>query len=366
MLAARAYRDEPALRLEDLDVPSISEHEVLVRNFASGINRGTISLWRSGRFMPQLPTTLGYEIAGEVAEVGCEVRGVAVGQRVLVHSFLSCGHCLHCLSGESADCAGAANMGHIVYGEAGLARYARYHNGGLAEYVRVPAAALEPLPDAVGYEAAARTLSLGVSYHALSRLGPSRGATVLVNGITGAFGAAAALLAPLFGIARIIGIARSMRSLGRLAAILPPTTSYVLLEELGDDWPRSGALAERLRALAGDGGLDGALDFSPAGSPAAVPTLQAMRKGGTMVCIAGNLQALELPYLLLMQNSLVIRGSRGATRRETGEILRLIAAGLIDPAALISHRFTLATVNDAVRTIEERRESPLMVAVDPQ
>jgi alcohol dehydrogenase/L-iditol 2-dehydrogenase len=75
MLAARAYKDETLLRLEQIAVPEIGDTEVLVRNRSSNLNRGTIALWRSARFMPQLPSVLGYEIAGEIAAVGAAVAG---------------------------------------------------------------------------------------------------------------------------------------------------------------------------------------------------------------------------------------------------------------------------------------------------
>src|SRR5262249_20364119 len=133
----------------------------------------------------------------------------------------------------------------------------------------------------------------------------------------------------------------------------------------GEDWAASGTLARRLRDLSWGEGFDGALDFSPAGSTAAVQTLQALRKGGTMVCVAGNFQNMELPYLLLMQNSLTIRGSRGATRQNTRELLRLVQAGRFDATMLISPRFPLASANEAVALIEQRRDLPLLVAIDP-
>jgi D-arabinose 1-dehydrogenase-like Zn-dependent alcohol dehydrogenase len=362
MLAARAHRGDQLLRLEQMDAPEIAAGEVLIRNQVSGVNRGTLSLWRHSPMMSQLPTVLSYEVAGEVAAVGAEVEGLKAGDRVMAHTLLSCGQCEYCRSGEDADCPAAANMGHIHYGAEGLALYRRYHNGGLAQYVRVPASSLERLPDQVSYEVAARLVSYGVSYRALSRLMLKPGATLTINGITGAFGAAAAQLACLFGVARVVGVARSEDSLSRIRGLVPPSVDFVTLESLDAGWETGDGLRQRL--LKDIGQIDAALDFTPAGIAASQQTLGALRKGGVMVVVGGNHERFELPYLFLMQNSLTLRGSRGSGRSITRTLLKLAAAGQVDFTRLVSHRFDLASVNDGVRLIDDRAEKPMFISVN--
>jgi threonine dehydrogenase-like Zn-dependent dehydrogenase len=366
MLAARAHKGEQRLRLEQVEIPAIDENEVLIRTRASGINRGTLGLWRQSGRMSELPTTLSYEIAGEIAALGTAVRDLAIGDRVMAHTLLSCGKCDYCIAGEDADCPAAANMGHVCYGEAGLPLYRRYHHGGLAEYVRVPAASIERLPARVSYEAAAKIVSFGVAYRSLSRLNIKPGAALAINGISGAFGAAAAMLAPLFGVGRIVGVARADASLTRIRPLLAEVSDYVTLEALGPDWEASGALARKLLGLSDAAGFDGALDFTPAGAAVTVQMLGALRKGGTMVITGGNHEHLALPsYAFLMANSLTIRGSRGSGRNITRALLKLAAAGRIDCERLISHHYTLAQINDAVAAIDGRDEKPLLISVLP-
>lgn len=364
MLAARAYKGELKFRLEEIATPSINDTEVLIRNRASGITKGMLGLWRHhATMMPQLPSVLSYEIAGEVAAVGADVTNVRKGDRVLVHSLLSCGNCEYCLSGEDPDCPAAANMGHIVYGEAGQTLYERYHNGGLAEFVRAPASSIELLPPQVSYAAAARVVSLAITYRSLSRLNARPGATIAINGITGAFGAAAARLAPLFGISRVIGIARTEASLARVKALLPDYCEFIVLDSLSGNWAENEGLTKALRGRTHGNGVDGAVDFSPAGAAVIWQMVTSLRKGGTIVLSGGNQEPWSVPFIYIMHNQLTVRGSRGGGRNHTRAVLRHVASGQIDATRHVSHEFELPDINDAVRHIDERKDSPLFVAV---
>ena len=138
------YGDVDVLRLEDVDVPEPGPGEVLVRVRACAVNHVDIDMRNGTSRLPiTLPHTLGFEIAGEVAELGAGVSGVAVGDRVAPLYQIHCRECEWCARGEHMHCERIRMLGV-------------QSPGGYAEYVAAPAWALIPLPDSLSLRAAAR------------------------------------------------------------------------------------------------------------------------------------------------------------------------------------------------------------------
>ncbi|HZO76325.1 MAG TPA: alcohol dehydrogenase catalytic domain-containing protein [Ktedonobacteraceae bacterium] len=117
MQAARIYQGEHTFRIEAVPIPQPEEGEVLVQVKATGLTRGALSLWRNRGRMRVLPTILGYETAGVVAEVGKGVTAVKEGDRVRVHPVLSCGHCYYCRTDQEPMCPAVSVMGGAVYSD---------------------------------------------------------------------------------------------------------------------------------------------------------------------------------------------------------------------------------------------------------
>lgn len=373
MLAARAYEGERHFRLERIDIPEPSPEDVLVKVEAAGLTRGLLSLWRRGNRIKLLPATLGQEAAGTVAEVGAEVDGFQVGQRVRVHAPVTCRNCYFCATDNEPLCEAVFVIGHAFYGPAAMPMYRRYHNGGLAEYVKVPAANLDPLPDPVDFDVASRLHSLAVGFRTLRKAQLDHGATVVINGATGATGAAAVKCAPLFGVARMILVSRTRGNLEKTAALEPGVPAdLIALEELGDlaeerggGWQAQGPLTEAIMAATGGRGADGLVDFLPAQPLATQQAILGLRKGGKAVLSGGNWEQLSFRYGAIMQRNLEIKGSNGFTRRDARELLALLAAGRMDVSELITHRLSLKDVNDAVDLIDSRSGGPLWIVLQP-
>ena len=131
------------LRYQEVPDPAIGPADVLVRVRACALNHLDLFV-REGLpgFRLPLPFWTGCDIAGEVAQVGAEVREVAVGDRVAVNPNLHCGRCEFCQKGEQSLC--------VTYGILG-----EHVHGGLAEYVKVAGDKTLTLPAHVKYEDAA-------------------------------------------------------------------------------------------------------------------------------------------------------------------------------------------------------------------
>ena len=134
------------LRLEDVPMPQPGPGEVLVRVRACGL--GLTLVWnRNGRGggTGKLPRIIGHEVAGDVTEVGPYVDGFKSGDRVNVYYYLICGNCRWCDRGRDDLCEHQAGV------------VGRQIDGGLAEYVKLPARNLCHLPPEISYVDAAVT-----------------------------------------------------------------------------------------------------------------------------------------------------------------------------------------------------------------
>jgi NADPH:quinone reductase-like Zn-dependent oxidoreductase len=178
---------------EDYRDPTIGPGEALVRAKACALNQVDMLLL-DGRFPPPegLPHVNGCEVTGTIEATGAGVTGLRPGQRVIVFPGFSCGSCEYCVRGERTVC--------VRYGYLGA-----YRDGGYAELVKVPAANVLTLPEAISFESgAAVPLAMLTSWHALvaqAELQP--GQTVLVQAAGSGVGSAAIQIARLCG-ARVI------------------------------------------------------------------------------------------------------------------------------------------------------------------
>jgi NADPH:quinone reductase-like Zn-dependent oxidoreductase len=174
---------------DDYRDPVAQAGEVVVRVKACALNQVDMLLL-DGRFPPPegLPHVNGCEVTGTIASLGSGVTGLERGQRAIIFPGFSCGRCEYCLRGERTVC--------VRYGYLGAAK-----DGGYAELVKVPAANILPLPEAISFEAgAAVPLAMLTSWHALVVQAECRpGQTVLVQAAGSGVGSAAIQIARLCG-----------------------------------------------------------------------------------------------------------------------------------------------------------------------
>ena len=130
MLGAVLYNQND-MRIEDVQRSDISDDEVLLRSRAASVCGTDMRIYRYGH--GQLPANtkriLGHEVAGEIAQIGKEVKGLTEGMRVAVAPNFGCGMCRMCQRGWFHMCANYGAIGLTV-------------DGGFAEYVRIPKIAL--------------------------------------------------------------------------------------------------------------------------------------------------------------------------------------------------------------------------------
>jgi threonine dehydrogenase-like Zn-dependent dehydrogenase len=362
MRAARAYEGADALRLEEIERPAPGLGEVLIEVKAAGLAPGVLEQWRRGMY-PVLPRTLGNEAAGVIAELGADVDGLTVGQRVRLHPNLCCRNCEYCRTGREQFCSAHSVIGQGIYGPTAMPMYTRYINGCLADYVLAPAWLADPLPDSVSFDDAAKVHDIADALQAWRTTGVGPGSTVVFSSATGAIGSVFMRMAPLLGVDRVIAVARSAERLAKTKALDPNRIETVATDELGEDWGATQALTKRIRELV-PGGVDAVLDFTPEG-PTTWQSVAALKTAGTAALMGPNLYPTPLPAVAFLANGWRVAGTRGCTHDDAKQILRWLESGRLKVDDLITHRFSLADIGGAEKLVRERYEPAWMVVIQP-
>lgn len=273
------------------------------------------------------PLILGHEIAGTVTALGSSANGksrTVVGDRVLVPSVLSCGHCSFCRQGRENLCANLTMLGNNI-------------DGGYAEYVVVPAAELVPVPDDLPLEQACVVAdALSTPYHAVKHRGKVRvGDTVAVVGC-GGVGLNLVQCAVVSG-ARVIAIDLNdqrlitARALGAAEAINPATVERV---------------DKAVRSLT-NGGVDVA--FEAIGSPKTIELAFGLLRRGGRLCVVGySAEPVTLSAARLMYYELEVAGSLGCGAGEYPEIMALVRAGTLRLDPIVSGTLPLTDINEGL------------------
>jgi len=134
------------IRIEEYNTPSAGEEEILVRTGMCGICATDIKTLLGQGLPKELPTILGHEVVGEVAEIGKGVSGYRIGDRVAVYPIAVCGECYFCRRGRNSLCEQEFGLAHGI-------------EGGFAEFVRLPKEIVNiggvvQIPDDVAFEKA--------------------------------------------------------------------------------------------------------------------------------------------------------------------------------------------------------------------
>lgn len=167
------------IELCEVPVPELGNSDILIEVAAAGICHSDLHILHSERIRER-PMTLGHEIAGTVAAVGDSVSGVELGTAGVVYLCWSCGTCRECAAGRENACVAAGRMAMPPCPGLGP-------DGGMAEYVRVPAASFVPSGDLDPVQAAPIADAALTSMHAINsaRENLRPGGTAVVIGVGG-------------------------------------------------------------------------------------------------------------------------------------------------------------------------------------
>ena len=295
------------ITVKDVPEPEVSDEDVLVAVKASAVNHTDI--WIRRGHEGDTPIITGIDVAGEIAEVGANVDGFEVGDRVVIYwNTTYCGECEFCNDGETTMCRD--------YGGLGVKR-----DGGHAEYVAVESKHAVELPDDVSFEdAAAVPSNFGTAWRALltrANVGPSD--DVLVLGASGGVGHGAVQIAAHAG-ATVYAASSSEEKAERLRAL--GADHVIDYSEVDID--------DAISDLTDRRGVD--VVFESVGGATYEQAVRSLARGGRLVTIGattGDADKGMLQHVFWKQ--LEIIGGTGATMGEFEDMLGALFDGDIEP-----------------------------------
>jgi L-iditol 2-dehydrogenase len=322
MLAA-VLREPRKLSLEQVPVPMISDHEILIRVKRCGIC-GTDPHIYEGHFPAPLPLILGHEFSGEVVQTGRNVTSVAAGDKVTADINISCDRCYYCRHGQKLLCQSIRQLGVHV-------------NGAFAEYIKVPESNVYKLPNEMTWEEAAYIEPLACAIHGMERANLKMGDTVAIIG-AGPMGLALASLAKAIGAGRVI-----------ITELNPSRLAKA--QSIGADVVLDASLSpvESVRELTDGRGAD--IVFEAVGSSRTYQqAFEMVRPGGTLVAYGAapaDAQISVKPFDIFSKE-LTIVGSYAGSYSTWSTAIEYIRNKIFIPSDIITNRIPLSDIVDGI------------------
>lgn len=311
---------------KDIPVPTVKDDEVLVKVEAVGICGSDMHYYQHGRigdFVVEGDFILGHESAGEVVEVGKNVKNLKVGDRVALEPGKTCGKCEFCKSGLYNLCPDVEFFATPPY------------HGVFVNYVAHPEDMCFKLPDNVSSVEGALVEPLSVGLHATGQGGVKLGDTVVIFG-TGCIGLSALLASKARGASTIIVVdmlenrLKKAKELGATYAINAKEVNAV----------------EKIMELTDNKGAQVVIET--AGAVATVKqTVDVLKNGGTIVLV-GMAPKAEIEF-----NFMKLMGKEGQIKtifryRNLYQVaINAIASGSINVKELVSHEYDFENTKEA-------------------
>ena len=338
-----AYYNINDIRIEDRDLPELTDGEALIKMHSCGLC-GT-DIHKAVHRTVKPGTVLGHEVGGEIVKIGNGVKNFKIGDRVFLAHHVPCFTCHYCQRGHHTVC--------------GQWKETNIAPGGFSEYIRLSPLhvkhSMVKLPDDMTYEQAAMMEPTACALRAIERAGIRPGDSVMVIG-TGQVGAI------------LLQLAKAWRA----GTVIANDVSEYRLEmssKLGADEIINGAcenMKERVMEITEGRGAD--VIFVAAAVPALLSqAVECAAKGGTVLSFAIFNEGITIPVEAnrICMDEVSLIGSYSSTPFEYPTVLELIHKKVIDVDRMITHRFSLDQLDQAIKTATDPRERCLKVMISP-
>lgn len=348
-MMAAIFAEPGRIVLADKPIPQVGPRDALLRVTTTTICGTDVHILK-GEYPVTRGLTLGHEPVGVIEELGSAVTGYSVGQRVIAGAVTPCGQCHACLNGNQAQCGGKAMGGW---------RLGNTIDGCQAEYVLIPDATanLAPIPDILTDEQVLMCPDIMSTGFAGAQRGDIQIGDSVAIFAQGPIGLCATVGARLCGASHIFTVDGLNERL---------TVSRALGADQAINFRERDPIATILEATSGRG-VDVAIEAL--GTQATFEScLRVLRPSGVLSSLGVYSGKLTLPpdafaaglgdYTLV---STLCPGGKERMRR----LMNVLESGRADLRPLVTHRYTLARIEEAYDLFANQRDGVLKVAITP-
>jgi threonine 3-dehydrogenase len=341
MRALVKARAERGLWLEEIDKPVPGHNDVVIKVGRAAICGTDIHIYQwddwARRTIP-LPLAVGHEFSGVISEVGSEVKGLEIGDRVSAEGHITCGVCRNCRAGRRHLCRNASGIG--------VSR-----PGAFAEYIAVPAFNVFRLPDSISDDLASILDPLGNATHTALSF-DLVGEDVLITG-AGPIGLMAIAVARYAGARHIV--VTDINDY-RLALARKMGASVALNV-------KSESLDDTMRELGMEEGFDVGMEMS--GNPAAFrDMLRTMHHGGKVALLGIPPGDTAIDWTEVIFKGLIIKGIYGREMFETWYKMSSMLQSGLNIAPIVTHRFFIGDFREAFELMESGQSGKVIMSWD--
>lgn len=329
---------EPGIWLEDTKPPAVGHNDVLIKVKKASICGTDIHIYNWDEWAQDtipVPLVVGHEFMGEVVEIGSEVEGVQVGDRVSAEGHITCGHCRNCRAGKRHLCRNTVGIG--------VSRA-----GAFADYIAMPAINIYKLPEAVTDDLGAIMDPFGNAVHTALTY-DLVGEDVLITG-AGPIGAMAAAVAAHVGARNIVITDVNDYRLDLAKTMGATRTVNVGKENLRD------VMAE----LGMTEGFDVGLEMS--GVPSAFQSmLDTMNHGGQIALLGILPKGAGIDWDKVIFKGLQVQGIYGRRMFETWYKMGALLQSGLNLTPIITHHVTPETFQDAFDVMRSGQSGKIVI-----
>ena len=321
-------KGEPGIWMDEKPVPQPGNHDVLIEITKTAICGTDIHIYNWddwARSTVPLGMTVGHEFAGRIVELGKDVQGLAVGDRVSGEGHLVCGHCRNCRAGRRHLCRKTQGVGVN-------------RPGSFAQYLSLPASNVFPLPDSISDDMAAIFDPFGNATHTALQF-DLVGEDVLVAG-AGPIGIMAAAVARHAGARHVV---ITDRNDWRLALAKQMGIEHTLNIERDK-------VAELMPKLGMTEGFDVGMEMSGSGK-ALQQMIGLMNNGGKLALLGIPERDTGIDWNQVIFKMLTLKGVYGREIFETWYKMSSLLQSGLDLEPVITHRFPVSRFEEAFKAM---------------
>jgi len=327
--------------LEDVPAPVCAYDGVVVKVVAAAICHSDLDVMEGRRkHQVRLPNTIGHEFTGVVTERGAGVSHVNTGDHVVCECIIWCGVCKFCRRGLTSLCLNFNELGTM-------------EPGAFAEYVAIPGRLVHPA-DGISTEEAALIEPAGNGYHAAEKAGIMPGDDVVIIG-PGPIGLLAMQFAATYNPDRLImiGTRDSRLELARRLG----ATHTVNVKETDP--------VQSVMELTGGLGADKIINCATTDSSFET-AMKIVAKDAVIVMEGLSGSGKTVPVLMddFIVKPFSIISATGVHSRQYMSTMALVREGKINLRSLITHRFALDQMDEAMITMKEKRNEVIKVLIN--